>query len=336
MKILYSLLFCSIFSFAAQAQAPYLLNSLTFEDTTVINQLFYTDSILDPQGIWQIGAPQKSFLDSALSQPDGVVTLLDSLLPASTKASFIINIPDSITQYQYGGFAITFAQRYQFDSAHSGGYIEFSPDSGASWFNIANDNLFSYSPYPYCLFHPASNINGQQVSIPTWWASQLPTDTSVDGIPYFTGADSIWKYDTIVFPVTVLPLKTNQLTAYMLRFTVFSDSLSLPTAGWEIDNINLVGGFGNHCSGGIDEINSSHLKIFPDPVTDAYEISILNEHPSDYIVTVYDLYGRAVQQQSFSGQQISMHRSGMSAGSYFIRVLDTNTQASFEKRVVFE
>ena len=94
MKLLFTLLLFILISFASRSQ-NFILN---FEDTTVINQVFYTDTFLDPQHIWQIGIPNKPLFDSAYSQPNAIVTLLDSALPPNVNASFIIGIPDSIYQ----------------------------------------------------------------------------------------------------------------------------------------------------------------------------------------------------------------------------------------------
>ena len=132
MKILYTLFIAMLCSYA-EVQAQNF--SLTFEDTTVINQVFYTDSILDPAGIWQIGIPNKALFDSAYSPPDAIVTELDSMLPPNTKASFIITLPGYVGNFDGGGL-LTFTHKFSFDSAHGGGYVEFSVDTGRHWHGI--------------------------------------------------------------------------------------------------------------------------------------------------------------------------------------------------------
>ncbi|MCK8238766.1 T9SS type A sorting domain-containing protein, partial [Erwinia amylovora] len=91
---------------------------------------------------------------------------------------------------------------------------------------------------------------------------------------------------------------TKQFTPYIFRFTAFTDSNSTVVAGWMIDNINLQP-FGDNCPGGINEINSAHLKVYPDPAADVFQISMTDLHPSDYEVSICDLSGRVVMRQSF-------------------------------------
>ena len=325
MKILYTLIFLSLISIAAQAQNF----QLSFEDTTVINRVFYTDSVLDPQGIWQIGKPHKALLDSALTAPNTIITLTDSLLPPGSKGSFVITIP-GVRDYDMRSFVVTFAHKFQFDSAKGGGYVEFSIDSGGHWHNISTDTINNYT----CLFGGVHWIDNQEASLPVWW-NGFPADTTWNGAHYFTGTDSVWMYDTILIPVDIVPVKTTQFTPYMFRFTAYTDSNSAPAAGWMIDNINLLR-YGNYCPGGINEINSAHLKVYPDPATDAFQISMTDLHTSDYEVTICDLSGRVVMRQSFQGQELQMHRGETDAGSYLIQVRDLRTGDSFQKRIVFE
>ena len=177
-------------------------------------------------------------------------------------------------------------------------------------------------------------VDGQIIPIPTWW-DNIRKDTTASGVLYFTGTDSVWAIDTIVFPAFVFAVKTSVLTQFMFRFTAFTDSLSLPLGGWLIDNINFSN---THigCGGGINEINSTHLHVYPDPATDEFFVSLLNQPKSDYEFILYDLSGRVVIRTRFTGQEITMRRDGIDAGSYFIQLIDQRTQNTFQKRIVFE
>ena len=337
MKILYSFLISLLIGISADAQQSF---RLTFEDTTVINQVFYTDSILDSLGVWQIGVPNKPFFDSAYSPPNALITWKDSAFMPGTKASFIITLPG---ETYFMGSILTFMHKYDFDSAHAGCYVEFSVDTGQHWHGVRNTGTqggyYNYMGFEGLCINEAWNmqgndiIDGQFVFPPTWWGT-VPKDTLPNGIAYFKGTDSLWINDTIVMP-TYIPLKTNQQTHFMFRFTAFSDSLARPSAGWMIDNIldstNVM-----HCLGGINEINSSHLRAYPDPATDVFNISILDEHASDYEVALYDLSGRVLQRRTFYGQELMMHRGDIASGTYFIQVTDTHSQNTFQKRIVFE
>jgi hypothetical protein len=92
----------------------------------------------------------------------------------------------------------------------------------------------------------------------------------------------------------------------------------------------------NTQTSGIHDISSAHVRVYPDPATNAFEISILDESQSDYHVTLYDLTGRVVVEKDFSGASVMMQRGDMDAGSYLIQVTDQATNNSFKKRIVFE
>jgi len=335
MKIFYTILISTLFGIGTQAQNF----SLTFEDTNVINQVFYTDSILDPQGIWQIGVPNKPLFNSAYSQPNAIVTVLDSAMQPGSKASFIISISSQFNYFP-GGSMITFLNKIDFDSAHGGAYVEFSIDSGMHWHGVlmpyANGGYYTVDGQQGFCFTNCGPIlidSENVIGVPMWWHN-LPHDTTSTGINYYTGSDSTWSQDTIILPTGCI-IKTEPLNPLMLKFTVFADSFSQSKAGWMIDNVNYYSQPFT-CLGGINEINSAHLHVYPDPATDEFFVSLLNEPESDYEFILYDLSGRVVIRTRFTGQEITMRRDGIDAGSYFIQLIDQRTQNTFQKRIVFE
>ena len=320
MKSIYTLAVLIFISLFARAQ-NFILN---FEDTTVINQVYYTDSTLDPQHIWQIGVPNKPFFDSAYSPTNAVVTLLDSLVPNGLKASFIIILPQVDNKIQTA--FLTFVHKYDFDLHKGGGYVEFSMDSGINWHNVFTTGV---SRYNTCFAGQMTDVDGVFISPPTWWGT-IPTDTTQAGLAYFTGTDSVWIYDTIVMPTVVFASKTIQYTPVMFKFTAFSDTISQPKAGWIIDNIGFVK-YGYSCGGGINEINSSHLKIYPDPVSDGFTLSLINTDVHNYELSIIVLLSKEDTEK-----MITLRRGDISAGSYIVRVRDQDNGNTMEKRVLFE
>jgi hypothetical protein len=326
MKILYTVLGIFLCSMSAQCQ-PF---TLTFEDTAVINQVFYTDTIIDAQGIWQIGSPNKSFLTDAFSPPNAVITLSDSLLPPGSRGSFIITLPAIQCGTRTGGL-LTFIHRYEFDTMHGGAYVEYSVDTGRHWHEVID----SFRSGCYDGSGSWVTIDSQNIIQPEWW-DNVPKSVTPSGIPYFTGTRSLWIYDTIAMPTFFHAAKTSQLTQIMFRFTAYADSLSPPLGGWLIDNIKYTA-YRKICpGGGINELNSSHLHIYPDPVADAFTISMSDMPAGEYDMTLYDLTGRTLLHQSMTGYETTLHRGALATGPYFIQIMDRGTGATFQKRVVFE
>ena len=338
MKSTFTLALLLSFCFISKAQNfSFVLN---FEDSASIGQYFYTDSILDSAGIWQIGIPNKPIFDSAYSPPNAVVTLLDSALPANVNASFIISIPDTI-EYPYASL-LTFTHKYDFNPLHEGGYVEFSVDSGYNWYpvctNCTEGGWYNYQGYHGLCITSLNGLStltdGQYIFSPAWWG-YIPADTTAQGVPYFTGTDTTWIHDTIAIP-TFVPVKTSLNTVLLFRFTSFSDSTQTSYhAGWMIDNIGFTS-YAMMCIGGINEVNSSHIKVYPDPVVDGFTISLIDAGMHEYSVSILDLTGRPVLYRDEHSPEVTLSRSGIAAGSYVIKVMDKQTGTTMEKRVVFE
>jgi hypothetical protein len=333
MKQTYTLFILLLLSYSGFCQTSDF--TLTFEDSTVINQVFYTDSILDPAGIWQIGKPNKPFFDSGYASTNAVVTLLDSAVPAGSKASFIVSIP-SLRAGNWNGALITFASKLDLDSGHSGAYVEFSIDSGIHWHGVftryLTDGHYNYlGQEHFCVAScNGEEVDGQIISPPTWY-QHIPQDTTSFGVHYFTGTDSTWIQDTIAIPAGCI-LKTSQLSSFLLKFSVFTDSASALKAGWMIDSIHFNSN-PFYCIGGI---NSSHLTISPNPAESGFSISLTDQVDNNYSVTLLDLTGREVMSRDFTGREVTLHREGLAAGSYIVKVTNSRTQDTFEKRITFE
>jgi hypothetical protein len=258
-------------------------------------------------------------------------------MPAGVTASFIISVPATI--YYPIGYLLTFTHKYDFDSAKGGGYILFSVDSGVNWYPICpncvegqwyGNSLCAYQLSSFYPYYDSANI----YAYPSWLGN-TPTDTLGTYNRYFTGTDSTWITDTIAIAGGP-PVKTNLNTLLLFKFTAFTDSGSAPHAGWMIDNINFQQIDYNGCPGGINELNSSHIKVYPDPVTDAFTISLIDAGIHDYSIAIIDLTGRPVLYREEQEQEVTLQRSGLAAGSYIIEVRDQQTGNTMEKRIVFE
>ena len=337
MKSIFTLTLLLSLTFISKAQNFII----TFDDTAVTSQYFYTDSTLDSLGIWQIGVPNKPIFDSAYSWPNAIVTELDTTMPVGVSASFIISVPDTI--YYPIGYLLTFTHKYDFDYAKGGGYVEFSVDSGMHWYPICptcagggwdgyNNSLCVYQVsdfYPYY-----DSIPYYYGGYPSWWGNK-PTNTIDSYNLYFTGTDSNWVTDTIIL-ASGPPVKTSLNTLMLFRFTAFTNSGSVPHEGWMIDNINFQPIIYNNCPGGINEINSSHIKVYPDPVVGGFTISLIDAGVHEYSVAILDLMGRPVLLRDEDEPEVTLSRAGIAAGSYVVKVTDKETGTTMEKQVVFE
>jgi hypothetical protein len=308
---------------------------LDFEDTAVIRQVYYTDNLIDPQHIWQIGVPHKIIFDSSYSPTHAAVTLTDSALKPNTHAALIIKLPNTNAAYDYEGAIIVFQHKYDFDSTHGGGYVKFSADTGGHWHPVfIGGTIGGYWGSQLCLTSSNyQNFDGQTIYPPTWWG-YTPMDTTAQGIPCFTGRHSQWISDTIVVPQFV-QWKTDQYTNLWLRFTAYTDSNSVSTEGWMIDDISYQLHYMN-CVLGVNDISASKLQIYPNPVNDAFTVSFVNTTNHDTEISLLDLMERTILYKETSEHMITIPRGDIAVGSYILRVKDKASGIRMEKRITFE
>ena len=335
MKLIYPLILCCLLSISSKAQTipPIFIN---FESPSTVH--YYTDTLLDPNGVWQIGAPHKRYFDSAYTKPNAAVTLLDSALPPNTKASFIVKYVESYSFNSYIGNVLTFKHKFDLKNHTSGGYVEFSVDSGTHWHGIDYQQQIAYYNYGFPTGTFCVNawnyvtLDSATFFYPVYISVQLQ-DSTATGNPYFTGLDTTWRADTIVFP-TPTPEKTNQTFPLLwFKFTVFSDSSTAPQSGWMIDDINFDYQ-GTICIGGINNIPESNLRISPIPALDAFTVSVTDIE--EYKVSIIDLLGRSIDFGTYHSHETTLRRGNLAAGTYILQLTDTHTHSTIQKRLVLE
>jgi|GEM_PF-3067827 len=99
--------------------------TIRFNEGSVAN--YFPDTSSSP--LWQIGNTTKYFFSSAGSTI-GIMTDTLHPYPVNANNSFIITVSNVLTSI------ISVWHRYQTDSLHAGGIIEFSVDSGLTWQNV--------------------------------------------------------------------------------------------------------------------------------------------------------------------------------------------------------
>ncbi len=102
------------------------------------------DTIHYHHNIWQVGKPQKAIFDSAHSYPDVIVTDTLYPYPPNDTSAFILTFPGH-TAYCWIEY-FSFYYQLNMDS-NSIAKIEFSPDSGRSWINLADSTPIGTTIY---------------------------------------------------------------------------------------------------------------------------------------------------------------------------------------------
>lgn len=178
------------------------------------------DTITNPSNIWQIGAPQKPVLNSALGAPNVIITDTVNSYPINDTSSFIIKyLNDTIDcdWQNYLGIGFQFDFYVDSDTLTDFGKIEFSPDNGSTWIDLLD------SPY--------AGLVGWHWS--SWSASHYTP-------PVLTGSSGGWcsafcsdmKEIPIMFGLQLCDTLT-------WRFSFISDAVQTNKDGLMFDNISI-------------------------------------------------------------------------------------------------
>ncbi|NDC43024.1 MAG: T9SS C-terminal target domain-containing protein [Chitinophagia bacterium] len=238
--------------------------------------------------LWQIGKTFKSFFTSDTLGAISIMTDTINMYPINADNSFIIRIPNTFN------IIVDFWHRYQTDSAHDGGFVEFSLDRMATWNNVKGD----------CNGDRSLSRN---VTLTSGFYDA--NDTIGNGTPCFTGQSSGTVYSRLQF-FWGLPVKTtaastcdfNTRDSLFLRFHFTSDSLVDSLAGWMIDSIKIEQD--NWCCGAVNSLllPKSGLTVFPNPSDNGTFHFPTLPGEADYTLQVYNGLGTLVTQQPYTEQ----------------------------------
>jgi hypothetical protein len=189
--------------------------------------------------------------DSAYSNPLALVTDTLFAYPNNNISSFTIIV--NTGECNFGG--IGFSHRWNTDSLIDGCVIEYSIDSGNTWFNIINSPFYLTNFYPATV---ASNANKLGFTGTNNW-----TNSWFEGpIPY----EGIIEY----------------------KFTFTSDSINTNKDGWLIDNLLVQ----NNLVGINEQAENPPFQIFPNPTSDF--ISIQTKTEDSFVIRITDVFGQKI------------------------------------------
>ncbi len=77
--------------------------------------------------------------------------------------------------------------------------------------------------------------------------------------------------------------------------------------------------------------NAESFKLFPNPANGLVQIELSYETKSESEVIIFDTSGKIVQQQQFTGNQITLKVAGLAKGMYIIEIRNEQTQIGIQK-----
>ena len=303
-KLILLLFAILILPFATQAQIidglPVDSTITTFTNDSVAN--YIPDTAAAP--LWQIGRTHKSFFTTDSSGTIAIMT--DTLNPYRVNANnwFVIKVPNTFNAI------VDFWHKYQTDTGHDGGIVEFSLDTGITWQNIKGacnaDSVCCWNPGVYTTnFYSAH-------------------DTLATGEPSFNGTSDSLQYSRFQF-FTGFPIRSTSgggctfwgTSSIYVRFRFVSDSVADSLAGWEIDSIKIEHDL---YPGLVRNINKPKtLSTYPNPSYDGQFSFPAIENEQNYTIEVYDAMGQKIYTYPYSH---SLDLSNYARGLYFYQVSD--------------
>lgn len=302
MKTLFVVLFCLLLTVNGLGQYAFI----DFSSPTNLIEIDTTN----PNNRWQIGRPQKIFLNSAYSSANAIITDTINNYPTNDTSAFVLKVPEALvarysTGYSTGEIVIKFYTKYQTDSLKDFGRIEFSADSGATWHIMGED----YTDTAFSVWNPLWNV---------WTDGGSGWSFSDKAI--YTGQSSGWEMQQINLSVcSVSHPKREEATnsiigchpqSIWLKFVFISDSIPDNLGGWAIDNINID----EIQFVGITEVKEADIKILPNPFISQLTISLLSNQQTT--VVLYNFIGRQVLQQTFA-TTTTINTEEIASGMYF-------------------
>jgi len=290
MKKLFILFVCLVASCTLHAQ--FYRQYFDGADTTSASAKVKIQPLTD--NIWQVGKPQKVFFNSAATLPNAIITDTIHNYPAANTSSFVI----SVRPYVAGPFinAYQWVEKLDMTKKHSGGIIEFSVDSGATWVNVFNNP----SIYSFYGFDSSSK------------------DTLLTGEYALSGTDTSWRDIWLCFP----PYFAVTTDSLLLRFTFKSDSADtgFHHEGWMIDNFIIHPTFVHTASKILKE--TDQLNIYPNYTTGILQIGTKRAKKLTGIqkMEMLNSDGKLLRQWGESDFNTQIDISDLPAGNYLLNI----------------
>ncbi len=275
----------TVFTFSSEDS---LVHFVPFEGSTVI---------IDTSGttLWQLGNTIKPIFSNDTTAMHGLMTDTLHQYPANANDFFVLKL---LRPYNC---IIDFWHKYETDSAHAGGIVEFSTDSGGTWMNIAacsgiaTQNFYSTTD---------TLLTGQPAFMGTGNGEQLSRFQLMNCAAERTTATSC-------FPDFML-----YNNAIYIRFRFVSDSTVDSLSGWMIDSIKVEF---TGCGTGVPQVNDSHaISVFPNPAYN--ELTVQNDNEPITGISITNLLGQTVYRQQCNAAKVEVGIADLPAGIYFVKV----------------
>jgi len=270
------------------------------QDTGTIIGFFGIGPFNTQGSLWQIGVPNKPHpLDTTVSPPFALLTDTVNPYPINCNSSFEIHFGRD-PGYEYACWSdMIFSMRYRVDadSLRDGFYTEIMYNGNGQWRNVIFDDM-------------ADIIDNNPLN------TYYPSDTLYNGISGVSYQNPLTVYQGWSF--FQISWHWNNVNAHVvdsvaIRVTFVSDNINTNKGGVLIDYLGFFAW--DMCNAEIykDSIINT-INIFPNPLTN--ESIIVFPVEGKYEVTIVDITGKIIFQDSFCDKEYNIGSIGLLPGLY--------------------
>ncbi len=271
--------------------------NITFEGTGVYENdwrhKLFIDTISNANNIWQIGAPHKAILASAISAPNVIITDTANFYPINDTSSFILSHVADLGFSMVNQMVISGSYAVYSDTLTDIGSIEFSPNNGGLWIDLNN-------PLSY-----AANV-------------VFNTGTA----PVFSGNSNGWKQFSILLTGFNPTFNIQYGDTVLWRFTFKSDGVQTNKDGimfdslyvWDVPPIGIQ----------MIHIEEKEVRTYPNPAKTIIYFDFKKKLEGAYLIKVYSTLGNYINEMMItdSKKELSIDIKNYLDGIYLFSIQD--------------
>ncbi len=250
--------------------------------------------------LWRIGSTTlKPYFQEKGKAVRAIVTDTANVYPVNANDWFVLKIDQYIQN-----MIISFEHKFETRKGKDGGMVEYSVDSGKTWYNVKNT----------CNADSGSGM-GWGIFTKNFYTLK---DTLENGEPAFTGTDTNWQYSRLQYYYiavvkTTGTIKCDPKFPLQLRFRFVSDGNVDTMAGWAIKRIVIEA----DRYSGIEKLANKSLKVSPNPSADGIFYFPVLQNEDKYRLQLTNITGKVLLDIAYTHQ---INLSKLASGLYFYKV----------------
>jgi hypothetical protein len=246
--------------------------------------------------LWTIGKPNKTLFNKAATTPNAIFTDTTGTIPKNNVSTFTFSYSNDYFGSPFPE-AVRWKQKLDMRKKGSAGIIEYSHDSGKTWFNPFNLSRF-YG------FQPTNK------------------DTLAGNIFCFSGRDTTWRDIWLCFHN-----KTPNNDTTIIRFTYKSDTVASTEEGWMMDNFTIQRTIFHPVN---EYSNSKAMTVYPTKTSGIVNVELKNPEKKMSDLNLLDMNGKLLQKYGPNSSKVVLDISEYPPGIYYVEIRSDKKQEFFK------